>query len=331
MINKNCHQKIFGDEFESGSVKSQEDLDAAFSKHPDLSKTYVQTATYWEDYRDWYEKHWPVVCKCLDQDFLSKFRMESEHTARAWEFHIATVLTERGIVLKEKDWEYGPDFCIQLPTGNNLWIEAIVCDRGTVDPVEPYPDMKPGIIYSFGGNIEDTHRPRALRITSAIGTKFEKFKKYLADSENSGVKDGDCLVIAVNGSPVQHFARADMLFKRAVFGQGPFTYVKVPGKEKLQGPYFKPTPTIVKKANGEESEIPANFMEMDEFSKISAVLYCGHSASHSWNNGYSVGDDFMFAYHAKADNPIPDNFFTFGTGVRKDIDKNEITEFRQAR
>jgi hypothetical protein len=329
MIMSNCSQKIFPDNLKSGSITSQEELDDAFAKYSNLSCAYVQTAVYWEEYREWYEKHWPTVCKYLDHDFLDNFKMESEHTARAWEFHIATVLTEQGLHLEEKTWKYGPDFCIKLPDGRNLWIEAIACDLGNVDPVEPYPDMTPGVMYSFGGNIEDSHRPRALRITSAIGTKFEKFKGYLENSERSGVQGNDCLLIAVNGSSIQHHSRANMLFKRSVFGQGPDVYVKVPGKEKLQGPFYKPTPTIIKNAGGKNFYIPANFMEMEEFSKISGVLYCGHPASHSWNNGYETQDDFLFAYHTDPNNPIPDDFFKFGRGIRKDLKKNHITDSNQ--
>lgn len=325
----NCSKKIFLEHFISGSVTSQEELNAAFLKYPELPSAYVQTALHWQDNRDWYEKHWSKVCKYLDHDFLEKFQMKEEHLARAWEFHIAAVFTEQGLQLEEKTWKYGPDFCIKLLNGSNLWIEAIACDLGDVDPVEPYPDMKPGILYSFGGNIEDTHRPRALRITSAIGTKLEKFKGYLKNSKKSGVQEGDCLLIAVNGNAIQHHTQADMLFKRSVFGQGPDVYVKVQGKEKLQGPFYKPTPTITKKTKNKNFPIPANFMEMDEFSKISGVLYCGHPASHGWNNGYVVGDDFLFAYHANPDNPIADDFFKFGRGIRKNTEKDIITDTNQ--
>lgn len=326
----NCDYKIFSDELVPGSVESQEDLDEAFRIHSNFSRTYVQTAVYWQEYREWYEKNWQKVCKYLDRDFLDRFKMEAEHHARAWEFHIATVLTEQGFKLEEKTWEYGPDFCIKLPDGRNLWIEAIICDRGEADPVEPYPDMEEGVLYSFGGNIEDTHRPRALRITNAIGTKFEKFNGYLADSQNSGVNKGDCLIIAVNGSAIQHFAEATMLFKRSVFGQGPDVYVKVEGKEKLQGPFYKPVPTITKKLDRKNLIIPANFMEMDEFSKISSVLYCGHPASHSWNNGHKVGSDFLFAYHVNPNNPLPKDLFKFGRGIRKDLEQNLISDTNQS-
>ena len=84
--------------------------------------------------------------------------------------------------------------------------------------------------------------------------------------------------------------------------------------------------TIIKKAKKGEKEIPANFMEMDQFSKISAVIYSGDSVSNSWLNNYEPGDDFIFAYHSNPRNPIPDGFFKFGRGVRKNIDNGEIVD-----
>lgn len=320
--------KIFPDELVSGTVTNQKELDEAFIKYPNFSKTYIQTALYWEDARKWYESNWLKVYKYLDKNFLNKFQTGEEHYARAWEFHLAAVLLDKGLQLEEKTWETGPDFCIKTPTGGKIWIEAIICDLGIVDPVEPYPVMQSGQIYSFGGNIEDTHRPRALRITNAIGTKFEKFKKYLDDSK-SGVSKDDCLVIAINGGAIQHFADPSMLFKRAVFGQGPDVLVKIPGQEKLKGGFYKPTPTIIKKKDVSEEEIPANFMEMDEFSKISAVLYCGHGVSFSWMNGFNVGDDFLFAYHSNPENSIPEDTFKFGHGIRKDSATGSIEDKEQ--
>ncbi len=313
----------------SESVKNQQELDAAFEQNPELSKTYVQTAVHWNDLRQWYEKHWPQVRKYLDKDFLEKFKLQTEHSARAWEFHVAAVLIDKGFKLREKTWDYGPDFCIEVENGKRIWIEAIICDLGIVDPVESQPDMKPGVIYSFGGNIEDTHRPRALRITSAIGTKFEKFKKYLEDAKNSGVEERDCLLIAVNGGAIQHHAEPGMLFKRSVFGQGPDVLVKVPGEEKLKGGFYKPVPLIPKNTGTKEYSVPATFMETDEFSRISGVLYCGHSVSYSWLNGLQVGDNFLFAYHSNPINPIPDGTFKFGRGIRKNPQLGTISDQEQ--
>lgn len=321
-------EKIFPDEFVSGSVTNQKELDDAFLKHPDFSKEYIQIALYWKETRKWYEENWPKVSKYLDKNFLDKFKTEKEHYARAWEFHLASVFLERGLKLKEKTWEIGPDFCIITSVGKKIWVEAIICDLGITDPVEPRPVLQPGRIYSFGGNIEDTNRTRALRITNAIGTKFEKFNLYLTDTR-SGVKNEDCFLVAINGDKIQHMADPSMLFKRAVFGQGPEVLVRVPGQEKLQSGFYKPTPIIIKKKEGKEEEIPANFLEMNEFSKISVVLYCGHGAPYSWMNGFHVGDDFMFAYHSNPQNSIPENTFMFGHGIKKDSKTGTIEDKEQ--
>jgi len=92
----------------------------------------------------------------------------------------------------------------------------------------------------------------------------------------------------------------------------------------LVGPFYKPTPEIVKKSSSGEIIMPANFMEMDEFVNISSVLYCGHHAYDCKLNGHEVGDDFLFAYHVNPINPIPDNFFDFGTGIHKNTINNSI-------
>jgi hypothetical protein len=323
-------EPIFPENITFRPIESQQDLDEAFLQYPQFAKAYIKTALYQKDTRDWYEKNWPKVYKYLDKDFVSKFQMEAEHDARAWEFHVVAILLEKGCQFKEKTWTYGPDFCIAMPDGRNLWIEAITCNLGKVDPVEPYPDLKPGIIYSFGGNIEDEQRPRALRITSAIATKFEQFNKYLNNAQKTGVNKGDYLLIAVNGQAIQHFSDSGRLFKRAIFGQGPDVLVRKAGEEKFQGGFYKPVPLIPKNTGTKEDLIPATFMEMDEFSKISAVLYCGNHVSTSWNNGFQPGDDFLFGYHSNPLNPIPERTFNFGSGIRKNTQTGAITDQKQS-
>jgi len=323
-------EPLFPENFISGSIKNDKEFENALVQYPNFSRAYIAIALGKPDLRKWYEDKWPQLYKYFDKDFVSRFQNEQEHLSREWEFHLASVLLDRGITLKEKNWETGPDFCIEINTGRKIWVEAIACDLGEKgkDSVEPMPTMEPGVLYSFGGNIEETDRPRALRITSAVATKFEKYKSYL-NNPKSGVSEGDCLVIAVNGEAIQHFSVPRMLFKRAVFGQGPDVLIKKPGVEKLQGGYYKPLLAIVKKIGDREEIIPANFMEMEEFSKISAIVYSGNSISHSWLNGYKPGDDFIFAYHSNPNNPIPDGFFKFGRGVRKNRETGEIEDKQQ--
>lgn len=323
---------LFPENFISGSIKNDQEADGAFKQYPNFSRAYIMIALGKPDLRKWYEDKWLKLYKYLDKDFTTRFQNEQEHLSREWEFHLVSVLLDRGITLKEKNWEIGPDFCIETDIGKKIWIEAIACDLGEKDKdsVEPMPEMKPGVLYSFGGNIEETDRPRALRITNAIATKFEKYKNYLSNPK-SGVSENDCLVIAVNGEAIQHFSVPRMVFKRAVFGQGPDVLVKKPGLEKLQGGYYKPLLTIVKEVGDKKIEIPANFMELEEFSIISAVIYSGNSISNSWLNGYKPGDDFIFAYHSNPNNPVPDGLFKFGRGVRKNGESGAIEEKEQLR
>lgn len=319
---------FFPENFISGSIKNDKEFNDALAQYPNFSRAYIAIALGKPDLRKWYEDRWPKLQKYLDNNFIAGFQNEGEHLSREWEFHLASVLLDHGLQIKEKDWEIGPDFCIKTEEGGKIWIEAIACDLGKTDPVKPMPIMKSGVLYSFGGNIEETDRPRALRITSAIGTKLEKYNGYLSNPK-SGVSESDCLVIAVNGETIQHLSVPRMLFKRAVFGQGPDVLVKKAGSEKLQGGYYKPLPTIEKKVEDRVEKIPANFMEMEEFSKISVVIYSGNSISHSWLNGYEPGDDFLFAYHSNPHNPIPDGLFKFGRSVRKNRENGAIEDKQQ--
>ncbi len=70
-------------------------------------------------------------------------------------------------------------------------------------------------------------------------------------------------------------------------------------------------------------------MEMNEFSSISAVIYCGHHAYDCEPNGHRIGDDFLFAYHANAQSPIPDDFFKFGRGIRKNLNDSTVADKQQ--
>jgi len=316
---------LFPPELIADSVHTQEELDEALAQHSHLSVTLVTIAVSRPETRKWYEDYWQKLYKYLDKDFANNFQLESEHEARAWEFHIASVLFDHGLSLQEKTWTTGPDFCVLAADGKKVWIEAISCTSGAVDPVPPKPILTEGIIYMSGGNIEDLNRPRVLRILNAIGTKYEKYKRYISDN-NCGVSKDDCLIIAVSGANIEFASYSDMLLKRAVFGVGPDVFYKDRDTDKLVGPFYTATPTITKKAKAGDEVMPASFMEMDEFSNISAVLYCGHHAYDCVLNGHKVGDDFLFAYHSDAKNPVPEGLFKFGHGIRKNLQDSMVTD-----
>lgn len=319
---------LFPPQFENDSVKDQAGLETAFEHYPNYAKSFVHIAIANKQLRLWFEEWWPKVAEFLDPNFITEFHKEDSHRQRAWEFHLAVVFLKNGLRLIKTKGK-GPDFCILTDSGRKVWIEAISCDLGIVDPVEPMPDLKAGVIYTSGGNIEDINRPRALRITNAIATKLAIIHNYLNDPQLDIAKE-DPVIIAVNGERIQHQSSPDMLFKRAIFGQGPDVYVKVTGKEKLQGPFYQPKVHVIKfNQDSKEIEVPTNLMELDEYSRLSGIIYSGNTASHSWYNDYDLGEDFLFGYHSNALNPIPDDLFKFGRSIRKNPTTGDITDSPQ--
>ncbi len=316
---------LFPTEFISGSVETQEQLDAALAHYHAHSPSFVTIGLYRKETREWYEQNWSKLYKYLDKDFANKFRSKAEHLSRLWEFHVAHVLLDRGLKIQEKTWDVGPDFCILDSSGRKVWIEAVTCTSGETDPVPPRPNLREGEMYEGGGNIEDLNRPLVLRVLNAVASKYEKYKQYIANPK-SGVSKDDCFIIAVSGADIEFATYSNMLLKRAVFGVGPDVYYKDAVTGKLVGPFYTPTPNISKKTKDGTEIMPANFMEMDEFSSIGAVIYCGHHAFDCEANGHKIGDDFIFAYHAKAINPIDEKLFKFGRSIRKDLVNHSVTE-----
>ena len=320
----NKDSKIFPDFLIASSVRNQGELDAVFLKYYNYSKTYIKTAlySYWQNDRKWYEKNWPRVRTYLDKNFLSEFQKENSHNARAWEFYLATVFIDRGFKLLQKTWKKGPDFCIKMTTEKNIWIDAVACDDGEIH-VKQYQHG----CHQYG--IEEMQHNRVLRITGALWKKFKKFNDDLNDSKSEvKISNKDCLVVAISGANIQDKSDGQALFERAMFARGLDAYYKTPGHEGFQRGYSPAPPvTRFKKGNDSVEEIKTEPMVMDEFSKISAVLYSGYSVGHSSWSG--IGDEFLFAYHSKPDNPIPEKFFNFGLGIRKNSISGEITGQKQ--
>jgi hypothetical protein len=303
---------LFPTELLPGSVDSREELEQAFAQYPDYSEEYLAIALAKLRIREWYEEQWSFVRDYLDKDFKDRLKIKGEWLGRAWEFHLAAVFKKYDLPLKKKGWSSGPDFCIEMPDGKKIWIEAIACTQGTVDAVEPMPEMVSGVIYDFSGDIEQINRPRALRVTAAIRNKLEKYRGYATKL----ISPNDCIIIAINGEAIQHHADPESLFRYAVFGQGPDMLIhRRVGK--IEGGYYKPVPTIVKNAQAGQKEVQTHCMVMEEFANISAVIYSGTSAWNNMLNGREIGDDFLFGYHSNPLMPVPSGLFKFGTDIRK--------------
>lgn len=310
------NNKIFPDNFISGSITNQKELDDAFTKYSTFDKTYIQIALYDKTTRKWYEENWPKVHPYLGKDFLKRFQ-EKEHRSSSWEFYLATVFINKKFKLLEKPQE-GPDFCIELPKGKKIWIEAITCEDGEIRVKQYAPGCNQ---YS----IEDMQHNRVLRITSVFWEKFNKFDRYLKNKK-IGITSHDYLVIAINGSAIQGHSDVQALFERAMFARG---LDMVTFSQKESQITYKPAPPVIRirKVDNIVEEIKTEPMVMNKFSRISAVLYSGHSVENSPLS--DIGSEFLFAYHSNPTNPLPENFFKFGIGIKKNSITNEITCAKQ--
>lgn len=280
-------------------------------------------ATHRTNHRAWYEDNWPKVAPFLDRNFIREFQQEASHAQRAWEFHLAVVLQKSGVELMPTS-SHGPDFLFES-NGKRIWIEAVTCSRGTADAVEPYPEMVSGRFYSFGGDIQTTQRPRVLRITNAITEKRNKFQEYLSDPR-SNVRQGDCLVIAINGNAIQHHTSDGALFQRAVFARGNYVYKYKGDGEALDGPYYQEEPVVVKNTEKGPVTVATDILTSPDYEQISAIMYCGHTASYGWYNDLQLGDDIFIGHHALAKNPVPEDTFGFGVSITKNPATTAITE-----
>ena len=92
---------LFPPIFKPNSVDTQEELEVLFAEYPTLSKEFIVIAAARDRQieRQWYEKYWAKVSSYLDDNFATEFQKEESHNQRAWEFHIAALLSARGVKL----------------------------------------------------------------------------------------------------------------------------------------------------------------------------------------------------------------------------------------
>lgn len=302
---------LFPPDISAKNLSGPQDFSDAKLRYPQFADRYIGLALQ-SSIRDWYEEKYRHLSTVLDHYFLERFRLEPTHLAARWEIYVAALLSEHGMRLVPRSIVAGPDFCIELPGGTKMWVECIVCERGDMDPVEPEPVLVPGKMHLYGGNIEDIHRPRALRLTSAFFSKAGK--KYDSYKKSGIVSREDAFVVAISGDKVGHYTRPAMLLQRSFFGRGCDVLSKSGGK--MVGPMYKREDWILR-ANGEK--IPAVAMEMTEFSHVSALLYSDDlSLGFDDNQRGAARCDAYVLHHLNPNVAVPREIFRFATNFFKD-------------
>ena len=121
---------------------------------------------------------WARYAPYADSDFKDGFARDPD--ARFWEMHLGCRLLAGGKILlaaadRKRDGGQ-PDICV-LDEGRRIWIEAITPEAGAAGP-DQVRGPKP--INEGGGMAAMPVRQAQLRASSALWTKSEVMKKYLA-------------------------------------------------------------------------------------------------------------------------------------------------------
>ncbi len=157
------------------------------------------------------EHHWDY---CGDTHFQQDAVENPQQ--RWWEMYLSWVLYKVAEFKGQKVTGEGPDFCIFLPDGKKLWIEAIAVKVGTNEnEVTRPPNGHAGAL---------PVDKMVLRVTSAFADKVRKIDKYI---EQKIIAPEDAVVIAINTGEMRDSDLADQyppLAVRALLGVGAMAF-----------------------------------------------------------------------------------------------------------
>jgi hypothetical protein len=142
------------------------------------------------------EALWARYEPYADANFCQEFSLQPD--TRFWEMYLTVRLVDAGRKVRTSaevpraNRDVGPDICVRKGT-RKIWIEAVSPDQGhedNPDRVGDWPADEQRI------DVEEERRRVELRITTALNSKIEKFKRYRADGI---VDERDSCIVAISG------------------------------------------------------------------------------------------------------------------------------------
>lgn len=157
------------------------------------------------------ENHWSY---CGDTHFQQDAVENPQQ--RWWEMYLSWVFFKVAGFKGQKVNGEGPDFCVFLPDGKKLWIEAVAVKTGTNENEVTRPPV------GQAGTLPVDKM--VLRVTSAFADKVKKIEKYL---NQNIIAPEDAIVIAINTGEMRDSDLADQyppLAVRALLGVGAMAF-----------------------------------------------------------------------------------------------------------
>ncbi|HKU18106.1 MAG TPA: hypothetical protein VJP80_02425 [Candidatus Saccharimonadales bacterium] len=176
----------------------------------DKNFQHYRTDQRWQDLRKWVDDAYygRGLNAVLDKNFVEQLQ-NHDFFARLWELELAEWLYLARLKLIPTKGK-GPDFCVELPDGRKVWIEAVLATADEkMDKQWRSRIGEPGLAPMY-------HFPKDenwLRYGSSLYTKATKIKaKYI---DKGMVDANDFMLIAISAFPpgalhsdIEHFMRA---------------------------------------------------------------------------------------------------------------------------
>ena len=250
---------------------------------------------------------WAVFEPYADSHFTKEIKRDFD--GRFWEMDLTCTLLELGYNVSCP--KPGPDMKIE----GNIWIEAICPTGGHKNSPDKVPEIVTGLAQSV------KYEPIALRFTSAI---IEKYQKYIGYINGGVIREFEPYVIAINGNQIPN-ARLDFpmpRIARAVLSIGSeyITCSRESGEAISSGYNYQES---ISKSNG--AEISIGIFLDKKYEGISAILY---SCVDVCNRSERLGQDFILIHNPLAKNPISEGYFRLGREAIVSIDNEEDYSIR---
>lgn len=218
MMQKSNHRTIWAE----GKDKYYEHYRLSKSETSEILRKWVDEAYYTNGLE-----------KYLDKNFIKELR-DNDFYARLWELEVAEWLEKTGLKMIPTNG-VGFDFCLELPDGKKVWIEAVIAKEDD--------ELKEIQQEAFKSSSHAFNTPReqfALRYSSALFTKATKIN----DKYKEIIGEDDYVLIAVSGYSMSMLGSSIDLF---ILGILPidFQVVHIPTDGKPLDPSVaRPTHTV---------------------------------------------------------------------------------------
>ncbi len=277
-------------------------LERVKALYPDYDSYYIVSGCI-KERRENFDKLWKIYRSLADSNFLSDVKKHFHQ--RTWEMYLGVVFIKNNLDVFSPD--KGPDFIINKDKENEIFIEAVACEKGTTEDAVPemFVARSPEEMV-----VQDIpHDEMLLRLTNSLDTKYKKYKDFIENKKKP-------YIIAVNKGGLEHPDPQIPLILKCLLGFGYEHFKKVNDHLVYAGWTRR---DYIKKKDGEK--VSMKFFEEENHNIVSAVIY---STETVLNHPEVMGSDCIMVYNPRAKFPIDLDIFSFLQQWRAEYKENGL-------